>query len=70
MKENREWADDLGGLEAISKGSKMYQIVRDVEDRLGGIGDGLRGQTMTSPPLQRCSVPMHSGVSQGWGACG
>ena len=47
MKESKEWADNLGGSEAISKGSKTYWIVGDVKDRLGGIFDGSRGQTMT-----------------------
>ena len=43
MKENREWAHDLGGSEAILKGLKTYRIVGDVEDRLGGFGDRLKG---------------------------
>ena len=43
MKENREWADNLGGLEAVSKGLKTYPIIGDVEVRLKGIGAGLRG---------------------------
>ena len=70
VEENKEWANDLGGSEAILTGLKMYQIVRDVEDGLGAVGGGSRGQTMTSPPLQMCSVLMHSGVDQGRGTCG
>ena len=54
VKKNREWASDLGGSEAISKGLKMYQIVGDVEDGLGGVGGGSRGRTLTISEDYHC----------------
>ena len=35
VKENREWVDNPGGSEAISKGSKTYRIVTVIKDELG-----------------------------------
>ena len=39
MKENREWADDPSGLEAVPKGLEMHQ----------GVGDGIRDRSGDEP---------------------
>ena len=58
MRENEKQANDPVGSEANPKALEMGQAI-------GGEGVarrtwGTRGQTITSPPLQRCSVPMHN----------